>query len=215
MASAEGSASAQPGTGTDERRELGISVALVTALAVVHLALAYFISSLPAAIFDTLDRQAGQPLSRLMVDAVPWVPLALVVLYWARSRRLAWIAWAVMGGAVLLEYFRGVAVRRLLDNGEIDAALDVLDTTGWVMTAVMPVVAALAWGLARRLGPGWWPGLLVAALLALLLREFEVTGPTGAPVAVQAMVLALLYQVIPAVLGGLACWWLEIRRTTE
>ncbi len=73
----------------------------------------------------------------------------------------------------LATYLRVVVVRTLLDDGRLQAALNFVDASTWVITVLLPVGAALAWGIARRRGGGWWPGLVVAGLVALLFRLID------------------------------------------
>ena len=60
--------------------------------------MAYYVFSLSDAIFDLVIRLSGQELARMMVTLAPAVPLALVVLFWARDRTLGWIACLVVVG---------------------------------------------------------------------------------------------------------------------
>ena len=191
-------------------RELLVSVALVTGVAVAHLVMAYFVSTLPDAEFDLVNRLTGQELAELVVNLIPLVPLGLVVFFWARTRSLGWTAMSVVACLGLATYLRGVVVRTLLDDGRLQAALNFVDASTWVITVLLPVGAALAWGIARRRGEGWWPGLIVAGLVAALFRLMDLDAFAD-DAGLRAMYLALVYHVVPAVLAGLACWWLEVR----
>ena len=191
-------------------RELPVSVALVTGVAVAHLVMAYFVSTLPDAEFDLVNRLTGQELAELVVNLIPLVPLGLVVFFWARTRSLGWTAMSVVACLGLATYLRGVVVRTLLNDGRLQAALNFVDASTWVITVLLPVGAALAWGIARRRGEGWWPGLIVAGLVASLFRLMDLDAFAD-DAGLRAMYLALVYHVVPAVLAGLACWWLEVR----
>src|SRR3954453_20104555 len=193
------------------RGELWVSVSLVTAVAASHLVMPYFVGSLPDAVFDLVDRLSGQELAELAVNLVPLAPLGLVVFLWARTRSLGWTALGVVGSLGLATYLRGVVARVFLDHGQLQGALDFVDATTWVITVLLPVGAALAWGIARRRGRDWWPGLLLVGMVAVLFRLLDLDAfPDDA--GLRAAYLALVYHVVPAVVGGLACWWLDVRQ---
>jgi hypothetical protein len=199
-------------TGADPRSrdaELRVSVALVTAVAVVHLVMAYHVDSISRAVIDLVDPLLGPEAARLTVSLTAWLPLTLVVLFWARTRHLGWVACWVTIGVATLSYLRGLVVERLFDAGHQDAALTFLDWSTWVLTALVPLGAALAWSIARRRGSGWWPGLLVAAVVASLFRWLGLTAFAEGDL--RFAFAALLFHVVPAVLAGLACWWYDVR----
>lgn len=189
--------------------ELRMSVALVSAVAVVHLVMAYFVDSISSAVIDLVDPLLGPQAARLTVSLTAWLPLALVVIFWARARHVGWVACGVMIGIATLSYLRGLVVERLLDAGYQDAALRFLDWSTWALTSLIPLGAALAWGIARRRGAGWWPGLLVAAVVASLFRWLDIAAFGDSDL--RFAFAALVYHVVPAVLAGLACWWYEAR----
>jgi len=184
--------------------EVWTSVVLVAGLSVLHLAMAASLSSLPDAVYDLVIRLGSARLATFAVVALPWLPLALVLLWWARTRDLAWLACSAVIAVVLLLYLRGLIAEHLTSRS------DFLTITGWLFTALLPTAAALAWGIARRHGSRWWPGLLVAAALALIFRLLHTTGPL-ADLALSPSALALVFHVVPAVAAGLTCWWLETR----
>jgi hypothetical protein len=201
------------GRSDQEESALRLSIILVVGLVLVHLAMAYSYPTLPDQVFDLVNRLSGKELALILVDQVPTLPLAVVVVLWARTRRLGWIGCAVVLAVGLLPYMRDVVVRQLFDAGQPDAGISFLDRSTWVLTGLVPLGAALAWGIARRTGTGWWPGLVLAALLALLFRALDIDAfddPSWRPV-----FLAFVYHVVPAVLAGLACWWLEVRRAAS
>ena len=200
------------GTDLDARAEVRTSAALATGLVVVHLVMAYYVFSLSDAIFDLVIRLSGAELARMMVTLAPALPLALVVLFWARDRTLGWIAGLVVVATALLPYVRNVVVERLYDAGELDAAVTWSDRSGWVLVAALPIGAALGWGIARRRGTGWWPGLLVGGGVAALAYWLDVNPLRDADAGLETMWLAFAYHVVPVVLGCLACWWLEVRQ---
>jgi hypothetical protein len=199
------------GTDLDARAEVRTSAALATGLVVVHLVMAYYVYSLSDAIFDLVIRLSGQELARMLVTLAPAVPLALVVLFWARDRTLGWIACLVVVATALLPYGRNVVVERLYDAGELDAATTWTDWSGWVLVVLLPVGAALGWGIARRRGSSWWPGLLVGGVVAALAYWLDIDPLFGDDGQRWVMTLAFVYHVVPVVLGCLACWWLEVR----
>jgi hypothetical protein len=197
-------------TGVRSRgHELRVSVVLVVAVALVHLVMAYYVDSITGAVIDAVDPLLGQEAARLTVSLTAWVPLALAVLLWTRARHLAWVAVAVMAGFATLSYLRGLVVERLLDAGDQDAALSFLDWSTWTLTALIPLGAALGWGIARRRGTGWWPGLLLAAVVASMFRWLEIDAFANSNL--RFAFAALVYHVVPAVLAGLACWWIDVR----
>ena len=136
------------------------------------------------------------------------------MLLWAASTspRLA-----IAGGGrvcvATLGYLRGVVVEHLLDTGDQDAALRFLDWSTWTLTSLLPLGAALCWGIARRHGTGWWPGLLVAAVVASLFRWLDLDAFADSNL--RFAFAALVYHVVPAILAGLACWWIDVREAAE
>jgi len=199
------------GTDVETRAEVRTSAALAAGLVVVHLVMAYYVFSLSDAIFDLVIRLSGQQLARMMVTLAPAVPLALVVLFWARDRTLGWIACLVVVATALLPYVRNVVVERLYEAGDMGAVDTWAEWSGWVLVVLLPVGAALGWGIARRRGTSWWPGVLVGGAVAALLDLFDLGWFTH-DAGLQAMTLAFVYHVVPVVLGCLACWWLEVRQ---
>jgi hypothetical protein len=168
--------------------ELRMSAFLVTAVAVVHLVMAYFVDSISSTIIDLVEPLLGLEAARLTVSLTAWLPLALVVLPWARTRPLGWVACGVMAGVATLSY---------------------LEWSTWALTSLIPLGAALAWSIARRRGSGWWPGLLVAAVVASLFRWLDIDAFADSDL--RFAFAALVYHVVPAVLAGLACWWIDVR----
>jgi hypothetical protein len=198
-------------TTPDAPREVWISVALVAGLAFVHLWMAMEVSTLPDGVYDRLDGIVGHQGANLAVNLLPAVPLALVVLSWARTRYLGVIAAVVALSGCLLVHVRGVVFERMLDSGDFDAATRMMSSTRWPMIVLLPTLAALAWGIARRRGRAWLPGLLVAGAAVIPLRYVD-ADDMGVTAAIAAMIYAFVLHVVPAVLGGLTCWWLESRQ---
>ena len=189
--------------------QVRVSAALVTALAVEHLVRAYYVDSIPGAIIDLVQPLLGIEPALLAVGLAAWAPLALVVLFWGRERHLARLASLVAVGFATLGYLRGVVLERLLDSGDEGAARSFLHWSTWLLTALLPLGAALAWSIARRHGTGWWPGLLVAAVLASLFRWLDLDAFADSNL--RFAFAAMVYHVVPAVLAGLACWWIDVR----
>jgi len=156
------------------------------------------------------DRLLRHP-AHLCNTLAPAVPLALVVLFWARDRTLGWIACLVVVATALLPYVRNVVVERLYDAGDMGAVDTWAKWSGWVLVVLLPIGAALGWGIARRRGTSWWPGVLVGGAVAALFDLFDLGWFANDP-GLQAMSLAFVYHVVPVVLGCLACWWLEVRQ---
>ena len=198
-------------TTADDPRDVWVSLALVVGLVIVHLLMALEVSTLPDAVFDSLDGIAGVSAASLVVNVLPAVPLALVVLFWARSRPLGVLAALVALSGGLLVHVRGVVFVRMVESGDVEAADRMVTITQWALIVLLPTLAALAWGIARRRGQAWVPGLLVAAVAAVPLRYVDVDG--AVTVATAAMIYAFVLHVVPAVLAGLTCWWLEWRQT--
>jgi hypothetical protein len=200
------------GTDVDDRADLRTSVALVSLVVVAHLVMAYFVSALTDDLFDLLIDLSGQQLALMIVTVLPAVPLALVVLFWARDRYLGTIACLAVAATALVPYVSNVVIERLYDAGDFETLDRWLDWSGWVVAIVLPVGAALGWGIARRQGVSWWPGLLVAGVVAGLVYWFDLGPQLEGDGQLRAMTLAFVYHVVPALLGGLACWWLEVRQ---
>jgi hypothetical protein len=176
---------------TEEREDGGSSVAvssaLVAGLAIVHLGMAYSFTTLPHLVYDLVEPLGGDSVARLVVDVLPLLPLALVVLG---------VAWTLLRGCLACAIVIAVAL-----VGHV--------TSGWFVTALLTFGAALAWGVARRHGT-WWPaGLVLAPVVALLFRAADLH--VFDDLALRASLLALVLHVVPAVLAGLVCWALEWR----
>ncbi len=195
----------------DDSRDVWISVALVVGLVIVHLWMAMEVATLQDDVFDSLVGIVGVGAANLVANVLPAVPLALVVLFWARSRSLGVLAAFVALGGALLVHVRGVAFVRMVESGHVDAADRMVTITQWAVIVLLPTLAALAWCIARRRGSAWVPGLLVAGALATPLRYIDLDD-TGITAATAAMIYAFVLHVVPAVLAGLACWWLEWRQ---
>ena len=195
----------------DDSRDVWISVALVVGLVIVHLWMAMEVATLQGRCLRQPRRdrrcRGGEPRRNVL----PAVPLALVVLFWARSRSWGVLAAFVALGGALLVHVRGVAFVRMVESGHVDAADRMVTITQWAVIVLLPTLAALAWCIARRRGSAWVPGLLVAGALATPLRYIDLED-TGITAATAAMIYAFVLHVVPAVLAGLACWWLEWRQ---
>ena len=68
---------------------------------------------------------------------------------------------------------RNVVVERLYEAGDMGAVDTWAEWSGWVLVVLLPVGAALGWGIARRRGTSWWPGVLVGGAVAALLDLFD------------------------------------------
>ncbi len=171
----------------DGGSSVAVSSALVVGLTLVHLGMAYSVTTLPDLVYDVVEPLSGDSVARLVVDVLPLLPLALVVLG---------VAWTLLRGCLACAIV-------------IAVALVAHASSGWIVTAMLAFGAALAWGVARRHGR-WWPvGLVLAPLVALLFRALDLQVFDN--VALRASLLAFVLHVVPAVLAGLAGWALEWR----
>jgi hypothetical protein len=185
--------------GSSLRDEVGeqsgvvVSAVLVVGLTLVHLAMAFSISTLPDLIYQLVEPIGGEPAASLVVDVMPALPLALVVLAVGRSTLRGCLACAIVVAAALIAH----------------AASDPP-----LIAAVVVFGAVAAWGVARRRGT-WWPaGLVVAPLVSQLFRWLDLDAFDG-DYAQRATFLAFVLHVVPAVVGGLVCWsidWWQERR---
>ena len=171
----------------DGGSSVAVSSALVAGLVIVHLGMAYSFITLPDLVHDLVEPISSDSVARLVVDLLPLLPLALVVLG---------VAWTLLRGCVACALV-------------IALALVTHAASGWIVTALLAFGATLAWGVARRHGT-WWPaGLVVAPVVALLFRAMDLH--VFDDYALRAVLLAFVLHVVPAVLAGLACWALEWR----
>ena len=88
----------------------------------------------------------------MLVTLAPAVPLALVVLFWARDRTLGWIACLVVVGTALLPYVRNVVVERLYDAGDMGAVRHLGEVVG--LGARRPAARRRGARLGHRAAPG-------------------------------------------------------------
>ena len=105
----------------------------------------------------------------MIVIVLPAIPLAVAVLSWARDRILGSIACLVVVATGLVPYVRNTIDVRLVEAGKLNEMQTYVEWSNWTLVVVLPVGAALGWGIARRRGSSWWPGLLVAGLSAAIL----------------------------------------------
>ena len=145
----------------DDRADLRTSVVLVSLVVVVHLVMAYFVSALTDDLFDLLIELSGQQLALMIVTVLPAIPLAVAVLSWARDRILGSIACLVVVATGLVPYVRNTIDVRLVEAGKLNEMQTYVEWSNWTLVVVLPVGAALGWGIARRRGSSWWPGILV------------------------------------------------------
>ncbi|MEO6512742.1 MAG: hypothetical protein ABIO16_17215, partial [Nocardioides sp.] len=93
--------SAEP-TEVEIQSGAGVSAALVAGLVVVHLAMAYATSTLPGFVYDLVEPLAGDSTALLVVDLMPMLPLALVVLGVALTLPRGVVACAIVIAAALV-----------------------------------------------------------------------------------------------------------------
>ncbi len=196
----------------DDRADLRTSVVLVSLVVVVHLVMAYFVSALTDDLFDLLIELSGQQLALMIVTVLPAIPLAIAVLSWARDRILGSIACLVVVATGLVPYVRNTIDVRLVEAGKLNEMQTYVEWSNWTLVVVLPVGAALGWGIARRRGSSWWPGILVGGAVAALFYWLEVSPFGLGDTALRPPAIALIYHVVPALLGGMTCWWLEARQ---
>jgi hypothetical protein len=144
------------------------------------------------------------------------LPYALVLLFWGRG-----LGPALAGAGVAL--LTGLAlwgIDRVFDNYVWHSGApsrDQLRVYLWCELLVPALLVPLAWGLARRRGSAWWPGVVVGPLVAAVLRELQLRSHWWrAHVAPSARgyrwELQAVVYVTPFVLAVLACWALDARR---
>jgi hypothetical protein len=184
---------------------------LVAGLALVQVVMSASMDSVATSVINLVEPLFGVEPARLAAPMKPWLPLAVVLFVWKREQRVGLGACAVALAFATLSYLRGVIAEQLLESGSQDTALGFIDWTNWLLSALMPVGVAVAWGIARRQGTRWWPGLVVAAALAVLARWLDIDPLRDGDQQLRAALAAVIYQVVPAVAGGLACWWLDVR----
>lgn len=187
-----------------------VSVVLVAGLALVHLVMAASRGSVSTAVVNLVEPWFGAEPALLAATMTPWLPLVVVLFIWTHEQRLGLLAATVGLAVATLPYLRGVVEEQLLEAGDQERASRFLDWSGWLLTALIPLGVALAWSIARRHRSRWWPGLVVAAAIAVLFRWLDLDTFQGDPPLRRAFA-AFEYHVVPAVLAGLACWWLEVR----
>lgn len=190
--------------------QLGVSIVLVAGLALVHLMMAASLGSVFTVVENLVEPWFGAEPARLAATMTPWLPLVVVLFIWTRDQRLGLLAAAVALAFATLPYLRGAFLEQLLESGDHERALRFQDWSKWLLTAVIPLAVALAWSIARREGSRWWPGLIVAALVAVLFRWLDLDPFQGEPPMRRAFA-AFVYHVVPAALAGLACWWIDVR----
>jgi hypothetical protein len=196
----------------DSEPPLPVSIVLVAGLALVHVVMAASLDSVSTSVIDLVEPLFGAEPARLAATVTPWIPLVVVLFIWTHEQRLGLLAAAVALAIATLPYLRGVFVEQLLTSGDEDGAVRLLDWSDWLLTGLLPLGAALAWGIARRQGTRWWPGLAVAVVVAVLFRWLDLDAFGDDPAMRQAFA-ATVYHVVPAVLAGLACWALDVRTT--
>jgi hypothetical protein len=189
-------------------------VVLVAGLVLVHLVMAASLGSVSTAVVDLVEPWFGEEPALLAATVTPWVPLVVVLFIWTREQRLGLLAAVVALAVATLPYLRGVYLEQLLESGDHARATRFMDWSDWLLTVLLPLGAALAWSIARRAGTRWWPGLVVAVAVAVLFRWLDLDTFRGDPPMRRAFA-AFVYHVVPAVLAGLACWWLDSRRRTR
>src|SRR4051812_44107024 len=91
-----------------ERDDGGSSVAVASALVVgltlVHLGMAYSLTTLPDLVPDLVEPLAGGSVAGLVVDLLPLLPLALVVLGVARTMLRGCLACAIVIAVALVSH---------------------------------------------------------------------------------------------------------------
>lgn len=149
------------------------------------------------------------------------LPFGLALLLWGRD-----LTRSLRGGAAvlvltvciaILEYVFQRYVFGLHGEGFSATSARVFEWTDLLLVALL---VPLAWGLARRSGRAWLPGILVGPLVASAVRELQEHWTWWEyhvmfPAYSWAWTLQAVAYVAPFVLAVLACWAIEARTTSR
>jgi hypothetical protein len=137
------------------------------------------------------------------------LPYALVLLLWGRglARAAAGATIAVVTGVFAWGWSQ-VFLTYVWDRNA-SAGHTSVQVFDWGYLLVIATLVPLAWGVARRRGRTWLPGLLVAPVVATVLRELGLRWTWWeSQVSAHWQLQAVVY-VAPFVLAALACWALD------
>lgn len=153
--------------------------------------------------------------STLLAALILCVPYAVVLLVWGRSltRSLAGAAVALGCGLFLWGWDR-VFSTYLWDSRPPGTTS--LRVYLWGGLLVLATLVPLAWGLARRTGRAWMLGLVVAPVVAAVLRELELRWSwwhdrVASAALHQHWQLQAVVYVAPFIAAVLAGWAIEAR----
>jgi hypothetical protein len=146
-----------------------------------------------------------------------YLPFAAALLLWGRTpaRRVA-SALIALGTAGYVWGLYQVFSNYVWGDNASNASVRVYT---WAALLVAPTLCALAWGVARRWGRLWVVGLLVAPVVAVVLRELDLRwawwhthliAPRG-----DHQLMNEIVVVLPIVAAALTCWGIdevELRR---
>jgi hypothetical protein len=149
------------------------------------------------------------------------VPYAVALLLWGRGITRALSGAAVALGAGLFLWGWDEIFANYVWDPPLPGTTSV-QVYEWGGVLVVAALVPLAWGLARRSGWGWLPGVLVGPLVAAILRELTLRWTwwgervSGRGVGYHWQLEAVVFTA-PFVLAALACWAIEARgrRTPE
>jgi hypothetical protein len=155
--------------------------------------------------------------TNLALGLLMLLPYAIVLLLWGRTLRRS------LGGFVVAiataVYMWGVY--EVFDSylwGDHPGSAS-LQTFTWANLLVIPTLAALAWGVARRWGRVWAAGLLASPALAAVLYELGRHSPWWAAHVTYRDDGLWVFQSVnlwaPAVAGAVACWVVDAVSTSR
>ena len=126
-----------------------------------------YVDSISGAIIDLVEPVVGIEPALLAVGLMPWVPLARGAVLGPGAHLGVLAAPVALGDRDRSSTCVASCSSACWTPATGSAATDSSTGPPGLLTVTAPVGAALAWGIARRRGTRWWPGLLVAAVRRL------------------------------------------------
>ncbi len=204
--------SARPTTGP-ARQPLGLCAVVAVAVVVGWLAYDHWI-------FPRLDQHLlgwnvileRWWLVNLSFVVLGYLPYVLVLLLWGRTRARG-VAGALIALATAVYIWGLYQVFSNYIWGDNPGTTSTRVYT-WAGLLVAPVLAALAWGVARRWGRWLWMlGLLVAPLVAATFHELALRSTWWRTHLIAPRedhwLMNELVVVVPVVAAAMACWWVD------